>query len=126
MANNEKLAVNCTTIKEVAFMEKNNDKPAYMMVCVNVLEPEKMGPYLEAAGPMFAAAGIEQIALGAAGSSMGVFEGEWPYEGALMLYKGPSMAALTEFLNSPEYDEVKQLRKEIAVAHFVVSVDSMG
>ena len=95
-------------------MENQSDKPAYMMACVNVHEPDKMGPYLEAAGPMFAAAGIELIALGAAGLSVDVFEGEWPHKGALMLYKGSSMAALSTFLNSPEYQEVIMLREGIA------------
>jgi hypothetical protein len=55
--------------REKRNMEKETEKPAFMIASVNVAEPEKMGPYLEAAGPLFAAAGIEVIALGVAGSS---------------------------------------------------------
>jgi uncharacterized protein (DUF1330 family) len=105
-------------------MEIKSEKPAYLMVCVNVREPEKMGPYTEAAVPLFAAAGIEQIALGAAGLSVDVFEGEWPYKGALMLFKGKSMAALSTFMNSPEYKEAVKLREGIAESHFVISIEA--
>jgi hypothetical protein len=45
-------------------MEKETEKPAFMLASLHVLEPEKMGPYLEEAGPLFAAAGIEVIASG--------------------------------------------------------------
>jgi uncharacterized protein (DUF1330 family) len=105
-------------------MEKETEKPAFMIASVNVAEPEKMGPYLEAAGPLFAAAGIEVIALGVAGSSVQVLEGEWPYDGSLMLYKCGSMDALLKFWNSPEYQEAIKLREGIVKTNFTVAINS--
>jgi uncharacterized protein (DUF1330 family) len=109
-------------------MEKmtETEKPAFMIASVNVVEPDKMGPYMEAAGPLFAAAGVDAIAVGVAGSSLQLLEGEWPYKGSLMLYKCSSMDALLEFWNSPEYQEAKKLREGIVEANFTVAIESTG
>jgi len=32
--------------------KKGSEKPAFMIASVNVVEPDKMGPYMEAAGPL--------------------------------------------------------------------------
>jgi uncharacterized protein (DUF1330 family) len=98
-------------------------KAVFMIAAVNVLEPEKMGPYMEACNPLFAEAGIELIAVGAAGCTVQVLEGSWPHEGALMLYKGPSMDALTSFWNSPEYQDAIKLREGIVQSHFTVAIE---
>jgi uncharacterized protein (DUF1330 family) len=100
-------------------------KTAYMIASVNVAEPQKLGPYMEVCGPLFAAAGIEVIALGAAGSSIEVLEGEWPYSGALQLYKCGSMKALLEFWNSPEYQDAIKLREGIVETNFTVAIETM-
>jgi uncharacterized protein (DUF1330 family) len=104
--------------------EKSEKKAAYMIASVNVAEPDKMGPYMEVCGPLFAAAGIEVIALGVAGSSVKLLEGDWPYSGALQLYKCPSMEALLEFWNSPDYQEAIKLREGIVESNFTVAIES--
>jgi uncharacterized protein (DUF1330 family) len=102
------------------------EKIAFMIASVNVVEHDKMGPYMEAAGPLFAAAGVDAIAVGVAGSSVQLLEGEWPYKGSLMLYKCSSMDALLKFWNSPEYQEAKKLREGIVEANFTVAIESAG
>jgi uncharacterized protein (DUF1330 family) len=56
--------------------KKDTENPAFMIASVNVVEPDKMGPYMEAAGPLFAATGIKAIAMGVAGSNIQLLEGE--------------------------------------------------
>jgi uncharacterized protein (DUF1330 family) len=106
--------------------DKGTEKPAFMIASVNVVEPDKMGPYMEVCGPLFAAAGIEVIALGVAGSSVEVLEGDWPYNGALQLYKCPSKDALLKFWNSPEYQAAIKLRDGIVETNFTVAIESTG
>ena len=102
------------------------EKTAYMIASVNVVEPDKMGPYMEVCGPLFAAAGIELIAVGVAESSVELLEGEWPYNGALQLYKCGSMDALVKFWNSPEYQEAMKLREGIVQTNFTVAIESIA
>jgi uncharacterized protein (DUF1330 family) len=106
--------------------EKETAKPAFMIASVEVAEPDKMGPYMEACGPLFAAVGIEVIAMGAAGNSVEVLEGDWPFDGALQLYKCPSMDALLKFWKSPEYQEAIKLREGIVKSNFTVAIESTG
>ncbi len=104
--------------------KQDSGKPAFMIASVNVVEQDKMGPYMEAAGPLFAAAGIEVIALGVTGSSVQLLEGEWPHKGSLMLYKCSSMDALLDFWNSPEYQEAMKLRAGIVESNFTVAIEA--
>jgi uncharacterized protein (DUF1330 family) len=106
--------------------KKESEKAAFMIASVNVREPDKMGPYMEACNPLFAAAGVELFALGAAGNSVEVLEGEWPYTGVLQLYKCSSMEALLKFWNSPEYQEAKKLREGIVETNFTVAIEQTG
>jgi uncharacterized protein (DUF1330 family) len=105
-------------------MASDTKKTAFMIANVNVREPDKMAPYMEAANPLFAAAGVELIAVGAAGNNVEVLEGEWPYTGILQLYKCSSMETLLEFWNSPQYQEAKKLREGIVEANFTVAIES--
>ena len=107
--------------------EKNeSEKPAFMVESINVREPEKLGPYMEAANPLFAAAGVELIALGATDSSVEVLEGEWPHAGVLQIYKCSSMETLVKLWNSPEYQQAKKLREGSVETNFTVAVESLG
>jgi uncharacterized protein (DUF1330 family) len=105
-------------------MEREKEKPTFMIASVNVVEPDKIGPYIEVSGPLFAAAGIELIALGVTGSSVELLEGDWPHNGALQLYKCPSMDALLEFWNSLEYQDAIKLREGIVETNFTVAIES--
>jgi uncharacterized protein (DUF1330 family) len=107
-------------VKEVTETEKS----AFMLASVNVVKPDEMGPYMQKCGPLFAAAGIEVVALGVAGNSVQLLEGEWPYEGSLMLYKCGSMDSLLQFWNSPEYQEAMNLREGIVESNFTVAIET--
>jgi len=96
-----------------------------MIASVNVWEPDKMGPYMEAANPLFAAAGVELFAVGVAGKNVQILEGDWPYAGVLQIYKCSSMNALLKFWNSPEYQEAKKLREGIVKTNFTVAIESI-
>jgi len=61
-----------------------------------------------------------------AGNSVQVLEGEWPYKGALMIYKCSSMDALLTFRNSREYQEAIKLREGIVEANFTVAIETIG
>ena len=97
-----------------------------MIASVNVVEPDKMGSYMEVAGPLFAAAGIDVIALGVSGSSVQLLEGEWPHKGSLMLYKCSSMQVLLDFWNSAEYQQAIKLRAGIVESNFTVAIEATG
>jgi uncharacterized protein (DUF1330 family) len=101
-----------------------SEKSAFMLASVNVVKPDEMGPYMQKCGPLFAAAGIEVVALGVAGNSVQLLEGEWPYEGSLMLYKCGSMDSLLQFWNSPEYQEAMKLREGIVETNFTVAIET--
>jgi uncharacterized protein (DUF1330 family) len=99
--------------------KKESEKAAFMIASVNVREPDKMGPYMEACNPLFAAAGVELFALGAAGNRMAL-------HGVLQLYICSSMEALLKFWNSPEYQEAKKLREGIVETNFMVAIEQTG
>jgi uncharacterized protein (DUF1330 family) len=100
------------------------EKPAYMISSGNVVAPKKMGAYLEAAAPLFKAAGSEEIAFGhIAKDGIKVLEGEWPYPGLVMIIKFPTMDVLTNFWNSPEYQEAKKLRDGVVEPNFTIAIE---
>ena len=51
-------------------------KPAYVILSAEFLEPEKLGPYQEAAQPLAQQAGAQVLARGASGTSVHLLEGE--------------------------------------------------
>ena len=97
--------------------------PAYVIVSAKVHAPDKLGPYLEAAIPLAEKAGLDVLAAGNSGSSVHVLEGEWPYQGRLVVEKFASMDALLSFWNSPAYQAAKKLRKGHVETHFVIAVE---
>jgi uncharacterized protein (DUF1330 family) len=100
------------------------EKPAYMISCGNVVAPEKMPAYLEASGPLFKAAGSEEIAFGKlSDGNIHLLEGEWPYKGLVMIIKFPSMNVLLKFWNSPEYQEAIKLREGVVEPNFTIAIE---
>lgn len=100
------------------------EKPAYLITSGYLVAPEKMPTYLEAAAPLFEAAGSEEIAFGKMDDgNIHLLEGEWPYKGLLMIIKFPSMDVLLNFWNSPEYQEAIKLREGVVIPNFTVAID---
>jgi uncharacterized protein (DUF1330 family) len=97
-------------------------KPAYLIISATILAPEKMEPYMKVAGPIFAKAGVEELAFGT-DSEVQVLEGDWPFKGSLMAFKCTSMEKILEAWNSPEYQEAKKLREGVIESHFAVAIE---
>ena len=101
-------------------------KPAYMLISVNEIHPDKMGPYKKSVGPVAAKfGGIELLAV-APLNKIQVMEGEWEKPGLLVLEKFESMDALQQFWHSDEYKEVKKLREGHAEVNFFIAVEGMA
>ena len=100
------------------------EKPAYLITSGNVVAPEKMPAYLEASAPLFKAAGSEEIAFGKkSDSNIHLLEGDWPYEGLVMIVKFPSMDTLLKFWNSPEYQKAMKLRDGVVEPNFTIAIE---
>lgn len=100
------------------------DKAAYMIVSGKRLKPpEAMTAYRQAAGPLALAAGYELLATQPAKANVQVLEGEWPYDGFVVVEKYRSMQDLLKFWNSPEYTAAKKLRADAVKMDFIVAVE---
>ena len=85
------------------------EPPAYMIVSGKRLKPpEAMNAYRQAAGPLAMAAGLEILASKASKADVQVLEGEWPYDGFVVVEKYSSMKELLKFWNSPGYQAAKK------------------
>ena len=98
--------------------------PAYLVVSSKVLNPEAMGPYGAAAGPLAAVAGVEVIA-GRPDPTVTVLEGDWPYAEGIVIERFRSMAALKDFWFSDGYQEAKKLRAGALKVNFIVAVEGV-
>lgn len=98
-------------------------KPAYLIISAEWLEPDKLGPYREAAVPLAQAAGAQILGGGDTGSTLELLEGEWPYEGRVSLQRFDSMDALLGFWNSSGYQEARKLREGFFDANFIVAFE---
>ena len=84
--------------------------PAYLVVQINVTDPEKFARYREAVPGVVAASGGRYLARGGA---VEVLEGS--HDGRrLVLFEFDSMEAIRRFWHSREYAEVKTLRENAA------------
>ena len=88
-----------------------------------IVHPDQLGPYREAAVPLAEKAGMKVLAAGNSGSSVRVLEGEWPYQGRVVVEKFDSMDALLSFWNSPEYQAAKKLRERHVEVNFIIAVE---
>jgi uncharacterized protein (DUF1330 family) len=84
--------------------------PAYLIVQINVTDPEKFARYREAVPRVVQASGGRYIVRGGA---VEVLEGS--HDGRrLVLFEFPSMDAIRQFWHSRAYAEVKTLREDAA------------
>ena len=84
--------------------------PAYMVVQINITDPEKFAGYREVVPRVVEAFGGRYIVRGA---TVEVLEGS--YDGRrLVLFEFPSVEAIKRFWHSPEYAKVKPLRDNAA------------
>ncbi len=98
--------------------------PAYMAVSSKLVKPDAIGPYLEAAGPLAQAAGIEILA-GRPDPGLLVLEGEWPDEEGIAIERFRSMKSLKDFWYSDGYQKAKKLREGVAKINFIVALEGV-
>jgi len=111
-------------ITVLAVSSQDSGASAYLITSGNVVAPEKMPAYLEASAPLFKAAGAEEIAFGKKSDlNIHLLEGDWPYEGLVMILKFPSMDGLLKFWNSPAYQQAKKLRDGVVIPNFTIAIE---
>lgn len=89
--------------------------PAYVIVDINVTEPDKIGPYREAAGPAVAAYGGRYLARG--GETV-TLEGNWNPE-RIVVAEFPDLESAQRWYASPEYQHAKSLREGICTMEMI-------
>ena len=97
-------------------------KPAYLISSLRLLQPERLGPFRQAAAPLTAKAGAEP--LGAGDPSLRVLEGTWNHEGSiLVIERYPSMEGLLAMWNSPDFQAAKKLTAGLVDVNFTVAIE---
>jgi len=89
---------------------------AYVIVDVEVTDPEGYKDYIQAAPPSIAIYGGRYIARGGATETL---EGEWLAK-RLVILEFPSMEQARAWLNSPEYAPARALRHKYAKTNMVL------
>ena len=108
----------------IAAAEDTVPNPAYMIISINEINPEELGPFKEAVRPIVQekAGGAEMLAV-AQERDVEVLEGTWDNPGLLIIERFKSMDALKAYWYSDEYTEVKKLREGHAEANFFIAVE---
>ena len=106
----------------LAYAEAQQAAPAYVLVSGRVIDEDGLAAYGEAVGPLAQTAGIEVLAHGDA-STVHVMEGEWPYDGFVVVERFRSMDDFLNFWQSPGYQQAIELRKGKIELDFVVAVE---
>ena len=93
------------------------EKPAYIVVDVDIHNPDIYESYKTQVVPIVTAFGGEYIARGGA---LDVIQDELWRPTRIVLLKFPSMARAKAFLDSPEYAPVKQMRLDNSAGTLVI------
>ena len=99
------------------------EKAAYLVVSSQVIDPEPLAAYAEAAGPGAAAAGVE-ILEQADADELEVLEGAWPHPGGVTIERFTSMQALLDFWHSDEYQAAIELLEGAIDIEFIVALEA--
>ena len=103
----------------------HHEKPAYLIVNGETLDPEKMGPYSEAAGPLARELGLQVLARTDSVTENEILEGEWQHKGFVVVEKFPSMQALKDFWYSEAYQAAIPLREEGVRINFILALEGV-
>jgi uncharacterized protein (DUF1330 family) len=107
-------------------MEKTESlRPAYMITSGNIVDPERMAIYLENSIPLFIEAGAEEVAFGhEKANNILLLEGEWSFPGLVMAFRFPSMDAIRELWDNPEYQKWVKYRDDGVVdPNFTIAIE---
>ena len=94
-----------------------SEKPAYILVDVDIHNPEIYENYKKQVVPIVTAFGGEYIARGGA---LDVVQDELWSPTRIVLLKFPSMVKAKAFIESPEYAPVKQMRMDNSKGTLVI------
>ena len=94
-----------------------SEKPAYILVDVDIHDPEIYESYKQQVVPIVKVFGGEYIARGGA---LDVVQDELWSPTRIVLLKFPSMAKAKAFIESPEYAPVKQMRMDNSTGTLVI------
>jgi uncharacterized protein (DUF1330 family) len=86
-------------------------------------DPDALGPYSRAAGPLAAEAGLSYVART---PEVRVLEGEFPFEGTVMIEQFNSLQSILDFWYSDGYQEAKKLREGIVDVDFLIAVEGVA
>jgi len=98
------------------------DESVYLVGSVTITDPERLPEYQKIAGPLAAkSGGYVPLAL----DSPNIIEGELPAAGAYFIERYDLIEGLNKFVNSPEFQEAKKFRDEIADVHFMMWIPAI-
>lgn len=86
-------------------------------------DPNALGPYQRAAGPLAAQAGLSYVART---PTVRVLEGEFPFEGTVMIEQFNSLQSILDFWYSDGYQEAKKLREGLVDVDFLIAVEGVA
>ena len=95
--------------------------PSYLIVNVDVHDPEKYDAYKSGVVPLVNRHGGEYLVRG---GHHDVIEGDWNPT-RLVLFRFPDRASIDAFMDDPDYQPLKQLRQSIATTD-LVAVDGIA
>ena len=90
--------------------------PAYVLVDIDVVDPEAYEEYKRLAPPTIAAYGGKYIVRGGTVETM---EGEWPLN-RLVILEFDSVERAKQWLDSPEYVAIRDMRHKAAKSKMIV------
>lgn len=98
--------------------------PAYLIASsIMPADHGSLMPYYEAAHALIEKSGAEVLVAGEVNQALHHLEGEWAKDAALTIFKFPSMKALLDFYNAPEYQAIKHLRTDVIKPNFAFAVE---
>ena len=89
----------------------------YLLGAVSITDPDRLPEYQAIAGPLAGKMG-GYVPLAYASPEM--IDGELPTGGFYFIERYDSLAGLKAFVNSPEFQEAKKLRDQVADVHFMM------
>ena len=102
--------------------DTSTPRPAYLISSMRVLQPEKLGPFRQAAAPLIAEVGATSLAAG--NPALHVLEGTWSLGGnVLVIERYPSMEHLTALWNSEAFQAARKLTDGFVDVQFVVALE---
>jgi len=93
------------------------DTSVYLVGAVSISDPDRLPEYQAIAGPLAGKMGGYQPL---AYASPEMIEGESPTAGFYFIERYDSLAGLQAFVTSPEFQEAKKLRDQVADVHFMM------